>query len=79
MSVDKAIFNGFDCEEYLEKYSMGFYHDASYLQLVLPIEDVKLNLDYEHLVIGFPGTDGIEFCYRKGFVDQIGVNFSCSQ
>ncbi|SEQ58385.1 hypothetical protein SAMN03080615_01990 [Amphritea atlantica] len=33
------------------------------MQLVLPLSDVTINTEHQHLVIGHAGADGIEFCY----------------
>jgi len=55
----------FKCDEYLSEFaSSGFYHEESYLQLVYPKEDVFINHESGHLVIGSAGADGIEFCFR---------------
>lgn len=64
MIAKKLLDENYGCAEYLSKYEGGYYDDQSFLQLVLPLADVTINNEHEHLVIGHAGTDGIEFCYR---------------
>jgi hypothetical protein len=60
----KYLSENYDCNEYLSKYEDGYYDEKSYLQLILPMSQVSINSEHQHLVIGHAGADGIEFCYR---------------
>ena len=68
MFLKNNITEDYNCSDYLARYKDGFYHEASYLQLVLPVSDSKINEKFEHLTIGYAGADGIEFCFRKNKV-----------
>ncbi|MEZ9596605.1 hypothetical protein AB4298_18420 [Shewanella sp. 10N.261.52.F9] len=58
-------FEKFQCDEYLaEEYRAGFYHEESYLQLILAVENAYVGENGSYLVIGHAGVDGIEFCYQ---------------
>ncbi|WP_444940639.1 hypothetical protein ACJJI3_19420 [Microbulbifer sp. ZKSA004] len=70
MFTKKFLAENYDCAEYLSKYEGGYYHDESFLQLVLPISDITINIEYQHLVIGHAGGDGIEFCFR---IYEVGI------
>ena len=55
------------CDEYFSTYSQGVYDDASYMQFILPAQDVYISPDEPNdLVIGHAGVDGIYFCFRSG-------------
>jgi hypothetical protein len=60
----KYLSENYECSEYLSKYEDGYYHNESYLQVVLPVAEASIDSTHNHLVIGHAGTDGIEFCYR---------------
>ena len=53
--------------EYFSTFSKGVYDEASYLQVILPAEDLHISADEPNdLVIGYAGIDGIYFCFRAG-------------
>jgi hypothetical protein len=55
------------CHEYFSTFSEGVHDEASYLQVILPAEDVHISAEEPNdLVIGYAGTDGIYFCFRAG-------------
>ena len=55
----------FSCDDYLiDKYRDGYFDSLSQLQVVLSHEDAHLDGAESHLVVGFAGCDGIQFCYR---------------
>ncbi|MCS6205268.1 hypothetical protein ACRN94_01365 [Shewanella baltica] len=60
----RFLDENYDCAEYLSRYEGGHYDEQSFLQLVLPLTDVTISNEHQHLVIGHAGADGIEFCYR---------------
>lgn len=64
MIAKKFLSENYDCNGYLSKYEDGYYHDESFLQLVLPVSEASINPDHQHLVIGHAGSDGVEFCFR---------------
>ena len=70
MLAKKFLDENYDCAEYLSKYEDGYYDDQAFLQLVLPLADIAINTDHQHLVIGHAGADGVEFCYR---IHRLGV------
>ena len=70
MFTKKFLDENYDCAEYLSKFKSGYYDDQSFLQLVLPLSDATISTEYQHLVIGHAGTDGIKFCYR---IDKPGI------
>jgi len=52
------------CLDYFKDYQAGRYDEEGYAWFVLPVEDVYINDESGGLVIGSPGVDGIEFCFR---------------
>lgn len=64
MIAKKYLSENYDCNEYLSQYEDGYYHDESDFQLVLPVSEVSIDPNHQHLVIGHAGADGIEFCFR---------------
>lgn len=55
------------CLEYFSTFSEGIYDDPSYLQVILPAQDVHISPhEPDDLVIGHAGSDGIYFCFRVG-------------
>ena len=55
------------CHEYFSTFSQGVYDEASYMQVILPAQDVYISPDEPNdLVIGHAGADGIYFCFRAG-------------
>ncbi len=64
MIAKKYLSENYDCSGYLSKHEDGYYHDESFLQLVLPVSEATINSDHQHLIIGHAGADGIEFCLR---------------
>ena len=55
----------FNCNEYASgEFSNGYYDKLSHLQLILPLSEASIG-EGGQLVIGYAGTDGIEFCYRE--------------
>ncbi|MCL1140009.1 hypothetical protein [Shewanella pneumatophori] len=65
----KCLSESFGCNEYLSEFEGGYFHEDSCLQLILPLSMATVNPEFQHLVIGHAGTDGIEFCYRAHFPD----------
>ncbi|WP_196157617.1 hypothetical protein [Reinekea sp. G2M2-21] len=59
------LSENYDSQEYSSEYEAGYYHDQSYLQLVLPLSEIYVDSEHKHLVIGSAGADGIEFCLRQ--------------
>lgn len=70
MFSKKYLDENYHCAEYLSKYESGYYDDEACLHLVLPLCEVTIDAEHQHLVIGHAGADGIEFCYR---IDKPGV------
>lgn len=64
MIAKKYLSENYDCTGYLSKYENGYYQEDAFLQLILPCAEAYINNDDNRLVIGRPGVDGIEFCYR---------------
>lgn len=57
------ILGRYGCEEYVTgNYSKGYYDEYSCIQLILPVNDAVISRG--HLVVGYAGVDGIEFCFR---------------
>lgn len=54
------------CTEYFQSYQNGVFDAASYIQVVLPVQDIYESKDHPDLVIGYAGVDGIYFCFREG-------------
>jgi hypothetical protein len=55
------------CNEYFSAFSEGVFDEASYMQVILPAQDVHISPDEPNdLVIGHAGVDGIYFCFRAG-------------
>lgn len=53
------------CHEYFSTFSQGVYDEASYMQVILPAQDVYISpAEPKDLVIGHAGADGIYFCFR---------------
>lgn len=53
--------------EYFSTFSNGVHDEASYMQVILPAQDVHISPDEPNdLVIGHAGVDGIYFCFRVG-------------
>lgn len=54
------------CSEYFRQFSAGRYDADSQHWFILPREDATIDSLRGVLVIGSPGADGIEFCFRRG-------------
>ena len=54
------------CVEYFRDYEEGRYDEDNQVWLVLPKSDVYISQLSFGLVIGHPGVDGIELCFRPG-------------
>jgi hypothetical protein len=54
------------CEEYFTNYQKGFYDQPNSLQLILRLEDSRIDADRGDLVFGHAGVNGIYFCFRQG-------------
>jgi len=60
-----SLVKKYNCSDYISgKYSIGYYDEATFLQVILPISEAFVSNTDQHLVIGYAGADGIEFCYR---------------
>ena len=70
MLAKKHLAENYQCNEYLSKYENGFYHDDSYLKVILPLTEASIDPIHNHLVVGHAGVDSIEFCYR---INQPGI------
>lgn len=63
--IDKKYLSQmYDCSEYLKKYDKGYVNDDKKLQLILSYEDISIDSEHKHLVIGQVGSDEIELCFR---------------
>ena len=51
MVAKKYLSENYDCLEYLADFGNGYYHEESYLQVVLPVEEASINPIHHHLVI----------------------------
>ncbi len=61
-------FSEYPCEEYLSSTlsKNGYYSEASYTQVIVPIFETYELREVEFLAVGRSGADGIDFGYRKG-------------
>lgn len=55
-----------EIEEYFERFSAGIYDEGSFLQLIFPEDGLAIKRNENDLVIGTPGCDGMDFCFRRG-------------
>ena len=58
-------FSAFQCAEYFERYREGRYDSVSQLWFIAPLDEIYTDPDHGALVIGRPGVDGLDFCYRR--------------
>ncbi len=58
------------CDEYFKTYSEGVYDVENFIQLVLSAEELIADYEKGDLIVGYPGIDGIYFCFRK---NQAGI------
>lgn len=54
------------CREYFEYYGEGRYDPESQFWFIFPRHQLSTNPETGALVIGAPGCDGIDFCFRQG-------------
>ena len=54
------------CTEYFRDYKAGRYDDESQIWYISPEPEVYICSETSCLVIGRPGVDFIEFCFRPG-------------
>lgn len=66
VGLGEGMLQSFDISEYKLKYHDGYFDQASQVEVVLPLGKAFINPEKNHLVVGFPGADGIEFCLRSG-------------
>jgi hypothetical protein len=59
-------FDRFDCLEYFRDFGAGRYDADAQLWFILPVAQVQVHGEDDALIVGRPGVDGIEFCYRFG-------------
>ena len=61
-------FNDYRCAEYFasEAFVRDVWDEQSQLWIIVASDDVVERPELEFLVVGRPGSDGIEFGYRKG-------------
>jgi hypothetical protein len=67
--VDESKFDPWApaCTEYFRNYRDGRYHQESQFWFIFSLDNVSTNTETGALVIGAPGCDGIDFCFRAGF------------
>lgn len=63
MIAKKYLVENYDCSEYLIDYENGCLINKS-LQLILHYRDISIHPIYQHLIIGYLGTDMLELCYQ---------------
>ncbi len=70
MSSDPATFDPSpwlpDCAEYFRDFFAGRFDDLAQLWFIYRRDQVEPCVERGDLVIGRPGADGMEFCYRQG-------------
>jgi hypothetical protein len=66
MAIPPEHYQRFPCSEYFESYRDGRYDDEAQLWLLLPSDQIHVDAASDGLIIGRPGVDGIQFCYREG-------------
>lgn len=54
------------CREYFEHFGEGRYDPQSQFWFIFPRHQLSTNPETGALVIGAPGCDGIDFCFRQG-------------
>jgi len=59
-------FRSFRCAEYFNAYQDGRYDADGQWWFILPANNVTVDTVRQALVVGSPGADGIDFCYRAG-------------
>jgi hypothetical protein len=59
-------FSRFDCSEYFRNFQAGRYDTNAQLWFILPVIQIRSLSEEDALIVGRPGVDGIEFCYRFG-------------
>jgi hypothetical protein len=66
LDVMAEDFGRFDCLEYFRDFQAGRYDPVAQLWFILPAQQLQVDSEREALVVGRPGVDGIDFCYRAG-------------
>ena len=66
MAVPPEHYRRFPRSEYFESYRDGRYDDEAQLWFLLPSDQIHVDAASDGLIIGTPGVDGIQFCYREG-------------
>lgn len=66
MAIPPEHHRRFACSEYFESYGDGRYDAEAQLWFILPSDEIHVDAASGGLVIGRPGADGIQFCYREG-------------
>ena len=59
-------FSRFNCEEYFRDFQAGRYDAVAQIWFILPADQLRVDDERDALIVGRPGVDGIEFCYRAG-------------
>jgi hypothetical protein len=65
-SVSKYLPWSPACDEYFQNFAQGRYDSLSQIWFILPVEESYLDHVRGAFVVGRPGCDGIEFCFRAG-------------
>jgi hypothetical protein len=66
MDLVPKEFSRFDCLEYFKDFQAGRYDADARLWFILPANEIRIDSELEALIVGRPGVDGIDFCFRAG-------------
>jgi hypothetical protein len=68
MNAHRSTFRSWkpEIDEYFERFRAGIYDQGSFLQLIFPEDALAIKRNDKDLVIGTPGCDGMDFCFRQG-------------